>query len=65
MKILAGNSNKPLAEAIVACLHLQLTNASIKRFATLCGASLPPAYMAELEAAGALQCQGGVLLDRA
>ena len=29
MKILAGNSNRPLAEAIVACLHLQLTNASV------------------------------------
>src|SRR6201985_241862 len=35
MKILAGNSNKPLAEAIVACLHLQLTNASIKRFSDM------------------------------
>jgi ribose-phosphate pyrophosphokinase len=35
MKILAGNSNKPLAEAIVACLHLQLTNASVKRFSDM------------------------------
>ena len=35
MKIMAGNSNKPLAEAIVACLHLQLTNASIKRFSDM------------------------------
>ena len=35
MKILAGNSNKPLAEAIVACVHLQLTNASIKRFSDM------------------------------
>jgi ribose-phosphate pyrophosphokinase len=35
MKILAGNSNKPLAEAIAACLHLQLTNASIKRFSDM------------------------------
>ena len=35
MKILAGNSNRPLAEAIVACLHLQLTNASVKRFSDM------------------------------
>ncbi len=35
MKILAGNSNRPLSEAIVACLHLQLTNASIKRFSDM------------------------------
>src|SRR5262245_51912167 len=35
MKILAGNSNKPVAEAIGACLHLQLTNASIKRFSDM------------------------------
>lgn len=35
MKILAGNSNKPLSEAIAACLHLQLTNASIKRFSDM------------------------------
>lgn len=35
MKILAGNSNKPLAEAIVACMNLELTNASIKRFSDM------------------------------
>jgi ribose-phosphate pyrophosphokinase len=35
MKIMAGNSNKPLAEAIAACLHLQLTNASVKRFSDM------------------------------
>src|SRR4051812_490883 len=35
MKILAGNSNKPLSEAIAACLHMQLTNASIKRFSDM------------------------------
>ena len=35
MKILAGNSNKPVAEAIGACLHLPLTNASIKRFSDM------------------------------
>src|SRR3978361_551551 len=35
MKILAGNSNKPVAEAIGACLQLQLTNASIKRFSDM------------------------------
>ncbi|RMD88463.1 MAG: ribose-phosphate pyrophosphokinase [Alphaproteobacteria bacterium] len=32
MKILAGNSNRPLAEAIAAYLNLPLTKASIKRF---------------------------------
>ncbi len=32
MKILAGNSNPPLAEAIAAYLNLPLTKASIKRF---------------------------------
>ena len=35
MKILAGNSNKPLADAIVAFMHMQLTNASIKRFSDM------------------------------
>ena len=35
MKILAGNSNRPLSEAIAACLHLQLTNASNKRFSDM------------------------------
>ena len=32
MKILAGNSNRPLAEAISACINLPLTKASIRRF---------------------------------
>jgi ribose-phosphate pyrophosphokinase len=35
MKILAGNSNKPLAEAIAAQLGLTLTVANIQRFADL------------------------------
>ena len=35
MKILAGNSNKPLAEAIAAELGLPLTKAKIQRFADL------------------------------
>jgi ribose-phosphate pyrophosphokinase len=35
MKILAGNSNRPLAEAIAAQLGLPLTRASIQRFADL------------------------------
>lgn len=35
MKILAGNSNKPVAEAIASCLKLQLTNASVKRFSDM------------------------------
>ena len=35
MKILAGNSNKPMAEAIASCLKLQLTNASVKRFSDM------------------------------
>jgi ribose-phosphate pyrophosphokinase len=35
MKIIAGNSNRPLAEAIAACLQLPLTNASIKRFSDM------------------------------
>src|SRR5579859_6254010 len=35
MKLLSGNSNKPLAQAIAAELRLPLTNASIKRFADL------------------------------
>jgi len=35
MRILAGNSNKSVAEAIAACLHLQLTNASVKRFSDM------------------------------
>src|ERR1700724_3322600 len=35
MKLLSGNSNKPLAEAIAAELGLPLTNAKIQRFADL------------------------------
>ncbi len=35
MKIVAGNSNKPLSEAIAAYLGLPLTNATIRRFADM------------------------------
>ncbi len=35
MKILAGNSNQPLAEAISACINLPLTKASIRRFSDM------------------------------
>lgn len=35
MKILAGNSNSPLAEAISECLKIPLTKASIRRFADM------------------------------
>ena len=35
MKILAGNANKPLADAIAAYLHLELTNASVRRFSDM------------------------------
>ncbi|MBC8339237.1 MAG: ribose-phosphate pyrophosphokinase [Rhodospirillales bacterium] len=35
MKILAGNSNRPLAEAISACINLPLTRASIRRFSDM------------------------------
>src|SRR6266852_4800419 len=35
MKILTGNSNWPLAEAISAYLHLPLTQASIRRFSDM------------------------------
>jgi ribose-phosphate pyrophosphokinase len=35
MKLLAGNSNRPLAEAIAAYLSLPLTKASVRRFADL------------------------------
>jgi ribose-phosphate pyrophosphokinase len=35
MKILTGNSNRPLAEAISACLNLPLVNASIRRFSDM------------------------------
>ena len=33
MKLLAGNSNLPLAKAIADYLDLQLTEASVRRFA--------------------------------
>ena len=32
MKVVAGNSNKPLAEAIAASLNMPLTKASVRRF---------------------------------
>ena len=32
MKLLSGNSNLPLSEAIAACLDMELTKADIKRF---------------------------------
>jgi len=32
VKLLSGNSNRPLAEAIAACLDMDLTKADIKRF---------------------------------
>lgn len=35
MKIIAGNSNRPLAEAISAYLNIPLTKASIKRFSDM------------------------------
>ncbi len=35
MKILAGNSNRPLAEAVAAYLHLPMTKATIRRFPDL------------------------------
>ncbi|MFN4283814.1 MAG: ribose-phosphate pyrophosphokinase [Alphaproteobacteria bacterium] len=35
MKVLSGNSNRPLAEAIAACLNLPLTKATIRRFSDL------------------------------
>ena len=35
MKILTGNSNRPLAEAISAYLNLPLTHASIRRFSDM------------------------------
>jgi ribose-phosphate pyrophosphokinase len=35
MKVLAGNSNRPLAEAIAACLNLPLTKAVIRRFSDM------------------------------
>jgi len=35
MKLLAGNSNRPLAEAIAACLDIPLTDATVHRFADM------------------------------
>lgn len=35
MKLLAGNANRPLAEAIAAYMHIELTNASVKRFSDM------------------------------
>ena len=35
MKILTGNSNRPLAEAMAAYLNLPLTQASIRRFSDM------------------------------
>jgi ribose-phosphate pyrophosphokinase len=35
MKLLAGNSNRPLAEAIAAFLGMPLTNATVQRFADM------------------------------
>jgi ribose-phosphate pyrophosphokinase len=35
MKLLAGNSNRPLADAIAAFLRLPLTNATVQRFADM------------------------------
>ncbi|MCF6196074.1 MAG: ribose-phosphate pyrophosphokinase [Emcibacter sp.] len=32
MKLLSGNSNRPLAEAIASCLSMELTKADVKRF---------------------------------
>ncbi len=35
MKIMTGNSNRPLAEAISAYLNLPLTKASVRRFSDM------------------------------
>ena len=35
MKIIACNSNRPLAEAISACVNLPLTKASVRRFSDM------------------------------
>jgi ribose-phosphate pyrophosphokinase len=35
MKLIAGNSNRPLSEAIAAYLHVPITKASIRRFADM------------------------------
>ena len=35
MKLMAGNSNRPLAEAIAAYLGVSLTKASVRRFSDM------------------------------
>ena len=35
MKVLAGNSNRPLAEAIATYLNVPLTRASVRRFSDM------------------------------
>ncbi len=35
MKVLAGNSNRPLAEAVSASLNLPMVEASIRRFSDM------------------------------
>ena len=35
MKLMAGNANRPLAEAIAAYLHVEMTKASVKRFSDM------------------------------
>ena len=35
MKLLAGNSNRPLAEAIAQYLHVPFTKAVVRRFADM------------------------------
>ena len=35
MKLIAGNSNRPLAEAVSAYLNIPLTQASLKRFSDM------------------------------
>ncbi|MEQ8698552.1 MAG: ribose-phosphate pyrophosphokinase-like domain-containing protein, partial [Bauldia litoralis] len=35
MKLIAGNSNRPLAEAISAYLNVPLTKANIRRFSDM------------------------------
>ena len=35
MKLIAGNSNRPLSEAIAAYLHMPIAKASIRRFSDM------------------------------